>query len=217
MNMSPSVVVNKGGFLAALVKGIFGTIMVVVACGTALGLYGIHVAHKLVGIPVETLAHLPDALQSLPEWESFPPLLADALNDSRNLEYRKSIEIKSECRPIKARHDGGNVVAIDVTNRGDKTVSLMSVRVLVEDEGPYFLSDSLMAATPLGIADWPGPLPPGETRRLLRPVYHVDGEPEVKIEIGDLRTWNGPISATHDPEQPAAPNADSRAAHATGV
>ena len=186
MYTGPSVVVNKGGFLSAIVKGVFGTVMVVVVCVTALGLYGIRVIDTQAG----TLTHV---LAMLPEWQkAVPPAIADALNDRRAPEYRSSLDIKSRVEVTrKDREDG--VVLIDVKNNGHEVVSLMSLRVVVADESDTRRHElPVVVATPLMIEEeWRGPLLPGEQREIVTHVRGLVGEPKVSTELTELRVWKG--------------------------
>ncbi len=200
----PAVVVNKGGFLSSLVKGVFGTVMVVVVCGTALGLYGIYVLDKNVGGFVSAIA------SSLPEWQqAMPPVIADALNDERALDYRRLVEVRARVVRGGKEPDGEGLLEIVAVNNGDRVVSLLSLRVLVEDESEeHALSLAVMAATPLALeGDWIGPLAPdGAVRKIVRPLRHIVGKPEVTVEVTDLRVWKGPLhNAPAAAEGPAVP------------
>jgi hypothetical protein len=186
MSTGPAVVVNKGGFLAALAKGVFGTIMVCVLCGTALGLYGIHVADRHVWELAQQI------LTELPEWQkAMPAVIADDLNDRRAPEYRDSVRIAARFVPDSPGSEDGSVV-VDVKNVGEQIVSLLPLRVVVEDESADRVNVvRLMAAAPLLFGDDAGPLLPGTERKLARHVWRVVGEPRVTVEITDLRVWNG--------------------------
>lgn len=188
MYAGPSVVVNKGGFLSAAVKGIFGTIMVVVVCATALGLYGIRVIDTQAGALTRLLA-------TLPEWQrAVPPAIADALNDRRAPEYRSELEIKSRVE-ITDKDRGGGVLLIDVKNNGKDIVSLMSVRAVVEVASDVRrLELPITVATPIQIeCEWRGPLLPGEQRQIAERLCGVVGDPKVSVELNELRVWNGPM------------------------
>jgi hypothetical protein len=189
MYTGPSVVVNKGGFFSAIVKGVFGTIMVVVVCGTALGLYGLRVIDTQAG----SLTHV---LAALPEWQKVvPPAILDALNDHRAPEYRRELDIQTRIETTGAERDKG-VVVISVKNKGDQVVSLMSLRAVVEDTSDRRLHElPITVATPLMIeGEWRGPLLPGEQRELAQRVCGIVGEAKVATELTELRVWNGPVA-----------------------
>ena len=196
MNTGPAVIVNKSGFLSSLVKGVFGTLTVLVLCGTAVGLYAMRVADK----------NLPDVVQklvvALPEWQkAMPPAIADAFNDRRDLEYAKSLDFKTRVEVVGAER-GNGVVMVDVTNNGTETVSLMTIRVVVEDGSKERLCELPMTvAAPLSLFDdhGRGPVGPGHTRRIATRLQHVVGEPKVSCEVTELRLWNGPAAKSVTP------------------
>jgi hypothetical protein len=179
--------VNKGGFLAALAKGLFGTIMVVVICGTALGLYGLYVVDKHVGGAAQQI------LANLPEWQKLlPPVLADSLNDRRAPEYRPSLDITARYVPAADQDDRGQVV-LNVRNNGTQTVSLLTLHTVVEDESDRrFCELTMTPATPLSFGDECGPLLPGSERQIAKAVWQVVGTPKIKFDVSELRVWNGP-------------------------
>jgi hypothetical protein len=187
MSSAPAVIVNKGGFFSAVAKGLFSTITAILLCGTALGLYGMYMVDKHFG-------HLTQqVLEALPEWQhALPPVLADALNDRRAPEYRQSLDITTRYVPSQTDTDHG-VLLLDIQNKGQATVSLLSLRLVVEDESNERFSElSTMAASPLPFGDHPGPLQPGSTREIVQRLGHVAGEPKAKVEVSELRVWNGP-------------------------
>jgi hypothetical protein len=219
MSTGPTVVVNKGGFFASLVKGIFGTITVTIVCATALGLYGMHTIHRYLPAPTELLAQIPNLLDSLPEWREMPPIVADLLNDRRDLDYGKNLIVKSPLRmATNTRSDDRDGVAeIEVTNTGKEVVSLLTLRVLVEDDSAEHVERTIFAATPVGACEnWIGPLRAGEVRRFPVTVRRIVGDPKVSVEVTEVRVWNGPVNAAaasldddndDQDELPAAPPA----------
>jgi hypothetical protein len=78
------------------------------------------------------------------------------------------------------------------SEHGPETVSLLALRLVVEDDSTErFATLSMTAATPLAFGDEPGPLQPGSTRQVIRRLTHVAGEPKVKVEVSEVRVWNG--------------------------
>jgi hypothetical protein len=189
MNGSPGVVVNKGGFLSSLAKGLFGTIMVIVLCGTALGLYGLRIADtKATLLTNKAEAILDHVLQTLPRWqEAMPPQIADALLDRRAPDYRDSVEVNAWV----TRDGQHSAVVIEVDNKGDEIISMLPVRVVVEDdEGTPVFERSIYAVTPLnlGCDEWPGPLwPKSPTRKIRQHAWRLSADSKVTVEITDLR------------------------------
>ncbi|MEW6249467.1 MAG: hypothetical protein AB1716_02390 [Planctomycetota bacterium] len=213
MNSGPAVVVKKAGFLAALVRGIFGTIMVLIVCATALTLYGMRIANNFI--------------QALPNWrETAAPCVFDALNDRRAIEYRDSLRINTRLERLEP--DGGSstrsgegdrgVVRIEVTNTGPEVVSLLALRVVVEDDSPARICELPMTvATPVQIeGNWRGTLLPNETRVVGRRLCDIQGDAKVTYEIADLRVWNGPRGASQ-PAPAAERNLPAPAGETAGL
>lgn len=218
MNGSPAVVVNKGGFFSSLAKGLFGTIMVIVICGTALGLYGMRIADtKVMMLSDKAEAILDHVLATLPEWQkAMPPQIADALLDRRAPDYRDAVDVSAKL----VRDDHGDIVVVEVTNKGDQIISMLPLRVVVEDgDGVPVLEHSIYAVTPMNFCseDWPGPLwPQSEPRKLRQRVWTVPADAKVTVEITDLRVAlpagaPGALATAAAPEPPAAGVADAEA------
>jgi hypothetical protein len=180
----PAVIVNKSGFFSSIVKGIFGTIMVVIICATALGLYAVYALDHNIG-RITSIVNSGE-----PSWQVLlPPVLGEALNDRRALDYRRSLDIEARVERGSVG-EGRGVLVIEVHNRGSQVVSWLGLRAVVEDESPEkYLSLNIMAATPAMMGDWRGPLGPGESTIVTRAIHDVQGTPKVRIEVADLRTW----------------------------
>jgi hypothetical protein len=199
MNGGPSVIVNKGGFLASLAKGLFGTVMVLLVCGTSLGIYGLHVAnsnvHLFTGqvgdIIQGVLARLPDLQKAL------PPILADAANDRRALDYRDAVHIAARLERSGQEERDGTLV-LEVKNDGKDAISLLTVRVVVQDHSKArFCELPILVATPLQLEDqWRGPIQPGETRIVPRRLSDLVGDTKISTELTDLRVFNSPAAAS---------------------
>lgn len=190
MSGSPSVIVNKGGFLSSLVRGVFGTIMVVVICGTALGLYGMRMVNGKADMLVENGVRITERLlEALPEWQkAMPPQVADALVDRRAPDYRDQVEVTA--RVVNDR--GNDVVVVEVTNHGDEIISMLPLRVVMEDsDGVPIMQESVYAVSPVQICDeWPGPLWPNSGPRKIKLAdYRFRGvhNANATVEITDLR------------------------------
>lgn len=203
MNSSPAVIVNKGGMFTALVKGVFGLAITLVICVTVLGVMGLTTVNSNVGRVLEGgFGTISTILDGSANWQSIlPPALADAVNDRRDIGYRGDLEITGSFAPY-GDHEGK--VIIEVTNNGDEIVSLLTMRVLVEDDGVESAEFVMPVATPLSIdcdEGWRGPLLPGQTRKVLKRIWRVHGEPEMTYEVTDVRVWAGP--ARPDVQLPA--------------
>ncbi len=194
MSDCPRVTIKRHTFLSSLATGVSAFLIVVVISCTVLVIYGVH----FVGDKSEELVTtIGSALGGLDEFqESLPPIMADVLNDHREPGYREQIEIA-----VRMSERGGNSAArrmtVEVTNKGDEVVSLLSFRIVVIDErGEVVAESDEWAATPFATdGGFRGPLMSGSTRRFVawgRNVYGVAASDELKaeVEITDLRIWN---------------------------
>ncbi len=205
MNGGPSVVVNKGGFFAALAKGLFSTIIVILICGTALGLFGMYVfnsnVHLFTGQVGSLVHHIATTLPDLQK--ALPPVLADAFNDHRAWDYRNDVAIKTRFERGKTDTENG-VVVLELKNNGQQPISFLTLRLTVEDDSDELLCElPVFAVSPIQIEDeWRGPLQPGQTRVIARRLRDVVGEPRINAELTDLRVFN-PLGETKSAAAPA--------------
>ncbi|MBK8916165.1 MAG: hypothetical protein IPM64_16485 [Phycisphaerales bacterium] len=192
MHSGTTVVQRGGGFMTALVRGVFGLLTAGVVCGSVLGAYGLHIVDRKGGRVLDTLETVG---RSLPELQlALPPVLGDALSDRRDPGYRGSLDVKARTK-IDA-DDGVTRVIVQVTNRGEETVSLLALRVIVnDDEGDALREYSMFAATPLALADreWRGPLGPGETRTLVTTERRLSKAAGASASVSDIRIYDASV------------------------
>lgn len=190
MSTSPTVVVRKGGALAALISGIFGTLIVGLVCGTVVGFYALNMADRHVG---ELFGLSKSLVTGLPEWSESIPVLADMLADRRAPDYRD--ELACGVRLVDDDYYERPRALVEVTNNGEEVVTLLAARVVaLSGEGIPLSERHTYIATPIMADDdeWRGPLQPGQTRRLtVRLPYGTDPN-EVDLELTDIRIWTGP-------------------------
>ena len=182
-------VVYKKGFFTSIVTGLFGLLSVLVICASVVGFYAINVADRKAS---EVLRPTMDTLRGLmTEWrESLPPALADAINDERAPEYREKLAISSRLVTDGDRHR----VIVEVKNDGDKLVTLLAGRLVLEStDGDPVRSKGIYAVTPLTLDDpeWRGPLMPGTTRKLMETMWDGDQASAVVFEVTEVRVWTG--------------------------
>ena len=144
-----------------------------------------------------------------PDWQkAMPPSVKDALNDRRAPEYRDQLDVSARL----ARVDGRQVVGVEVVNNGSEIVSLLPLRVVLEDaDGTPLREMAVYAATPLLICDeWPGPVLPGAgPRKVTQHVCCPNAATKVTFEITDLRVANNvpampePLAAPGTADMPA--------------
>lgn len=184
-----TVVRKRMGFLSVVVVSLAAIIMTVVLCASAIGLYGLrifdHKADSLSGFVQETLRSLPAVREAL------PPALADAIDDVRKPAYRENLDV--EVRLAGRDQRGCERAVVEVTNKGDEVVSLLTMRVVGSDGGGDPVQEwQVWAATPIQIDDdWRGPILPGETRRFPIHSYGQEQIERVSHEITEIRVWRG--------------------------
>lgn len=194
---SPTIIHKRHSFLSVL--AICGTLIVlaIIATIAGIGVYAVHVVDSkttdLTGLACETLRALPECSKIL------PPVLVDAFNDVRAPDYMDQVEISIQPAPGRGDHRG-NAALVEVHNAGDAVVSLLAMRILVQDaQGDVIREASSYAATPLqGDCEWRGPILPDQTRRFV--VYFRSTAPAASFthEITELRVWKG--DASHQSE-----------------
>lgn len=211
MSGQPAVVVNKrGGFFTALVQGLFGFLIVGIVCATVLGAFGFWVFDKKTS---EFFSIVTSVAGNAENWrEIAPEFLSDALNDRRALAYDEKLDINVRMMPSTGQR-GGNVVVAEVANRGDELVSMLSLRVTVEDgDGVPVFEEVIAAATPISMqldhdVILRGPLRPGSYRKILiHPPLMDEADTTVKYEVTELRLWVPPDERPQANQLPAAPD-----------
>ena len=107
-------------------------------------------------------------------------------------EYRDQVEVEVEL--VRDWRTERQIPVIEVTNNGDQVISLMSLRLVIQDDERVPVEElSVYAATPLAVeSEWRGPLMPGSKRRFK--AGHIRGEMfdelAVSWEICELRVWD---------------------------
>jgi hypothetical protein len=209
MGKNSPVVIYRSGFGSSLVLGLCGTICVVLVCATCVAVYGVKVVNDRVGSLMEMS---PAALTALANWQqAMPPAVNDALHDRRMPEYREQVHVTATL--VRDLHTERLVPIVEVSNDGDQIVSLMSLRLQIEDDASMPVQEcTVFAATPLAIeADWRGPLLPGSKRRFKAPQIRANtiGELNVSWEISELRVWSGATLQLAPPAEITVPTAIS--------
>ena len=201
MGRSDGMVVNKKmSFLASLVWGVCSVIMVTVVCASGIVFYSLHIintnSQSLPGFITQTLGDLPNAVKSI-------PILADALNDERRLDYVQNLDIKLDLTHDRDRGERMRSV-ISVTNEGEEVVNWLGVRVVVRDRDGSIVNEHFQyVATPLSIDDkLPGPLRPGANRQITCGWFPSSDRLEAVYEITEVRVWV-PDARNHEDEQGA--------------
>jgi hypothetical protein len=192
MSNMPAVVVRKGGFLTALFHGLFGLLTVIVVCGTGLGIYGLHVVDGKTG-DLLTLAN--GVVTDFPEWlQNLPPLLAETLDDRRAPDYMAQVDVSVETVAVPGDRNR-ELTIVEVENKGSQTITVLALTVVLEDEDGIPLRECrTYAATPIAVNDdeWRGPLLPERTRRFVVCRHGHDRDLHPRIDVAELRVWNGP-------------------------
>jgi len=189
-NGGTTVVRKRMSFLSVLVISLTAIIVTVVLSAFGIAVYGLRIADvkatDLVGLVGETAKSLPELCKSL------PPALADAIHDQRRPDYRAKLDVSARLTSGESGRPGLGII-VEVTNRGDEVVSLLTMRLVgLDDEGDPVFERNTWVATPLQIEqDWRGPLLPHETRRIPLRVHASQPTRKVATEITDIRVWQG--------------------------
>lgn len=193
MNDFPQIIYKRHTFLSALAMGVSAIIIAFIVSCTVVIIYGMNFAGDKTE---EVVSLVEEAIRGLPNLqESFPPVLADMLDDRRQPGYRTQIEISANT--TLSPDDNGTVkTTIEIANNGSEVVSLLSLRVVVLTSRDEIITESNeWAATPIAADhDWRGPLMPGsrryfDTSRGGLLVFSAD-ELRTEVEITDIRIWN---------------------------
>lgn len=206
-------VVKRGGFLSAVAHGVFGLLIVVVVCGAGIGMYALHIvdqkAERVLGLGAGVVTSLPESLPQLRA--SLPPALADAMEDVRDPAYREQVEVTARLSPPGDR--GARFAVIDVTNQGERTITLMALRVVLIDANDVPVRSIVTyAATPLTLDnEWRGPILPGSQRLCSEPFYAGEDVASAEVEVADLRVWQ-PEAVTPELDREASQAAYTSAA-----
>jgi hypothetical protein len=199
MNGVPAVIVKKTGFFSALAKGFFSLLTVAVVCGAGLGFYGMRIFEKNSDRVFDGAM---DVLKNLPEWQKWratlPPVLADVLDDHRDVAYRQKLDI--QVRALEPSREGDATsrrqntprIVIEVDNQGDQVVTMLAMRIaLLDEDGVPVDSFTSYVATPIAASDWDrqlrGPILPGSQRVAAH--WRPDAWEGLKVqtEVVDLR------------------------------
>jgi hypothetical protein len=205
MSDYPHITYKRHTFLSALAMGFSAIVITLVISGTVILIYGIHFAgeksEKLVSLAEGAVRGLPDLQKSL------PPVLADVLNDRRQPDYCKQLEITAQTKLLPNRH-GMMCTEFQINNNGAQVVSLLSLRVVVINADNEIIAESNeWAATPITAEDeWRGPLMPGSNRHFAsylgrRFEYSSMDNLKTEVEVTDVRVWNAPNDDSRIEEQ----------------
>jgi hypothetical protein len=194
-----TTVVNKRlSFLSVATLSVASVLIVAILSATGIGIYGLRVVNTKTD---DLLSLVGEGIKALPAVRAaLPPALADGFDDERSPKYREQVDVGVRL-PQQGNHRWSEGRAIiEVKNRGDRTITLMSLRVIgLDGEGDPVLERPAWAATPLQIeGEWRGPILPHETRQFAVWCHGSRDLASVACEITDLRLWK---------EQPSTPAA----------
>lgn len=195
MARGDGVTVYRSSFFSSLVYGICGVIGIGIIGAVGIGLYGLNMVDRKFD---HVLATGSGIIRSLPEVrESLPAVFADALNDRRAPEYREQLDVRANVVPAGPGGTGAQVV-VEAVNHGPDIVTLLAIRVNLEDaDGRLLQSNSAYIATPLAVEDeWAGPIMSGSTRREALRLWSTHPDVKAGVEVCDIRVWEKADSET---------------------
>jgi len=186
----PPVVKKRMSFLSVAL--LCGTSIVITTILTAGGLagYGLRfVDHKTETLP----ALIAQVAEKLPQiYDALPPALVDAMDDERRPEYRDQLRVSVRLGEVSDPW-GGRRAIVEVENKGEDTVNLLSMRIVSLDKrGEPLDEQCTWAATPLQMDDsWRGPLLPRSRRQFSVRCRDAEDAASVSHEITEIRVWRG--------------------------
>lgn len=211
-------IIVKRGFLSALASGFFNFLSITVVCGTGLGGYSLW----LLNHNFDRITKLGErAAELLPEWQNkLPAVITDALSDRRDPAYREHVNATVRLAPPgEGQRRQPALAVIEVKNKGNEAISLLALRVVLQDDNDV-PRDSFVAyaASPLAIDDCDqmlGPILPGETRRITHELGRSARGLTPVLEVADLRVWQPAPPRTASGATTAADEGSSGAAEPT--
>lgn len=195
MESYPPVIQKKRSAVSSIAWGISTVLVVLIASVAGIAAYGLHIVDRKTD---NLLDFAQEGIQNLPALkDALPPVLADAINDLRQPDYVDRLDVSVRIADSSGRR-GWLRPVVEVHNRGDQVVSLLSLRVTVlNEDGDPVAETNEWGATPIA-ADhsWRGPLLPGAKRRFAcGSIWHRSEldpqELRAEIEITDVRVWAG--------------------------
>ncbi|MBL8879174.1 MAG: hypothetical protein JNG88_08650 [Phycisphaerales bacterium] len=181
-------VIVRRGFFSSLATGFFMFLTVSVVCGAGLGFYGMNMLDRHAGT---VIAMGQSFLTNLPDWDTkLPPILADALRDRRDPEYRDQIAASVDVDAASSRDRHGRAVVV-IENNGKSTISFLVARLVLKDENGTPVNEiTEHLATPFAFDDHDarGPLLPGSKREIPLTVRDTRIK-KATLELTDVRTF----------------------------
>jgi len=186
----PTIVNKRMSFLSVCVLCLTSVVITLVVSAAGLGVYGLRIVDRksdnLAGLVGQISEKLPELRDSL------PPALLDAMDDERRPDYLSSLKVSVKLVGDED-HRRRTRAVVEIENKGDETISLMTMRIVAMDKNGEPISERrTWAASPLQLdGDWRGPLMPHETRRFTLRHFDADEAASVTSEVTELRVWCG--------------------------
>jgi hypothetical protein len=185
----PQTIINKRmSFLSVIVLCITFVVITLIVSAAGVGIYSLRILDKKSDGLVQFVGQLAEKLPQIRD--SLPPVVLDAIDDERRPDYIDQLRVK-----VKLVHDEGkrwaSRAAVEIENKGDETISLLTMRIVMLDaDGQPLGERQTWAASPLQLdGEWRGPLLPRETRRLALRCADSDDVASLSHEITDIRIW----------------------------
>ncbi|MCG3138419.1 MAG: hypothetical protein HJJLKODD_02283 [Phycisphaerae bacterium] len=183
------IVHKRMSFLSSLVWGICSLLIITILSTVGLVVYVLHVAdHKTDGV----IAFVREIGADLPAVTRSIPIVADVLNDQRQPDYLKQLQV-SVTLASDPHHPQQTVPVMTIQNNGTEMVTFLSMRMVVlnnQNHQPVQDCVSYLATPFAAERDIPGPLMPGATRQIALQDCRTDpGDLQAEYEITDIRTW----------------------------
>ena len=186
----PPIIHKRMSFLAVSAICLTSIIITAVVSAAGLGVYGLRILDRksdgLVGLVGNLAKQLPELRDSL------PPALYDAIDDERHPEYRSNLRVSVK-RVADDQRDRYCRAVVEVENKGDQTISMLTLRIVALDKNGEPISErKTWVASPIQLEDdWRGPILPKETRRLVVRYFDAEETASFSQEVTEIRTWAG--------------------------
>lgn len=185
---SGMIVQKRMSFLASCVWAVASILITGIVSVAGISLYGLRIIDQRVG---NALQLVPAVLEGL---DNLPPMLADAIDQRRQPDYREQLAVDVAFSPAGSNEDSQPLLTVE--NNGDKTVGFLAVRVVVRDpRGRIVHEGTTNVATPVaveGYREMPGPILPGAKRQIT--TGWVAGSEGLSAEIEITDVFVGPAS-----------------------
>lgn len=191
----PTIIHKRMSFFSVLAISFTAVLITVILSVAGIGVYGLRIVDRRADGLVGLIGQMADKLPEIRD--ALPPAIVDAIDDERRPDYLSNLRVSVKLVNDEDRRHRSRA-AVEVENKGDETVSLLTMRVVSLDKNGDPLNErQTWVASPIQMeGDWRGPLLPHETRRFSVRYFDADNVSCLTHEMTEIRVWRG-----YDPGQ----------------